>query len=573
MKINIKFLKNYNWYLIAALIISILIPLILQSSILFDKYTFSDDVEHQVAYLYSFQDTELFKNDYIKSIVGLFNCIGFNFIYYVGLLFIDDLILLSKLIILPLSFISSLYLFKIGKEIKDDFCGFIISTLFIFTHIKLLSAGTQNSFLFPLLIIFLYYFIKKHYFKMMLTIAIMTIIYAPSALIAYVAYFLSFFKVLNKRIFLNCSKKAIVYFILTGLISFSIYLPTMLITEKEKFLLNQYIPKKEVFANLINPINYHSNAKYLELNLNGRRSLFSGNSIESFLVDILSNNNPRISLTLIKGKVYHREFLLLFAFCMLIVLRKKINKMPLEVNILLLSGLIMYILSFCLMLLLFYPGRYFAAPWSLYLITFISVNFESFVNQINSSLCKNLNLKESSHLINKFNLFLIFYLLLFLVDFKILSPDYSMKKVKKNHTPVFNFIEKLPKDVLIAAPIKEADYIPLLSKKSVYISFEVLDLTQELRRRAYAFYDAYFATDQNDLKDFCRNENIDYILVNKESFIEKSHIELVSPYKEYIIDKIRKNNNKKGAFVLEKIDDNKKIYDSNYFYILDCKML
>jgi len=84
------------------------------------------------------------------------------------------------------------------------------------------------------------------------------------------------------------------------------------------------------------------------------------------------------------------------------------------------------------------------------------------------------------------------------------STDAGLNMDVRSQRRLYDFLGHLPKDVLIAGWPTDVDNVPYVSRRQVFISFELHQVlhqgyAEEMRRRMRAFIDAYFATDPRAL--------------------------------------------------------------------------
>ena len=100
-----------------------------------------------------------------------------------------------------------------------------------------------------------------------------------------------------------------------------------------------------------------------------------------------------------------------------------------------------------------------------------------------------------------------------------------------NYRPVsaielYNFLEKQPKNSLIASLTAEANYIPMFAKRSVLVAEEYaipyhLGYYSQLRDRALALITAQYAIQKDVLIEFIQDYKVDFFLLEDSSFTLK----------------------------------------------------
>ena len=84
------------------------------------------------------------------------------------------------------------------------------------------------------------------------------------------------------------------------------------------------------------------------------------------------------------------------------------------------------------------------------------------------------------------------------------STDAGLNVNEESQRRLYDFLGRLPKDILIAGWPTDLDNVPYLSRRQVFINYELHQVlhqgyADEMRRRMRALIDAYFATDQRAL--------------------------------------------------------------------------
>jgi len=514
--------------LAATLVMALHVSIASQQPLLENPDLFIDDARIHVAWAHKLYDPELFQNDEVIRLSQVQASPGYAFIYRVTAT-LDDLmrafgsenlaevadeylnpLTVSKFLPIILCLTTAIYLFNIGREIKGNLAGFLISNLFIFTCYYLLADGLQRSFSVPLFIIFFYYLLKKNSVKISVALVLSALLYPPVFLISALALFIC----------LIFEKKSISYFVkpdrellilsagmAAGL--FILVLNTFLLDKPEVYF-TRYTPWSEITSS--------------PLYLPGGRHVMFKKIPEPFL--FLPYHPLEVSSRLHMGVVYGGTGILVGLAGLLLLLRKfRPTLPPREPWCALASGVILYFAALALMFLLYFPSRYFYIPWLVFVLCFIAVNFEDAVARV-----WNFARKRSRGAPGRapYHVFLIPVLIAGLASAYEIGYFSGYQAPKGVETAaacpqmknLLSFLGGLPKDALIAGPPEIMDFVPLVSRRSVYCTEEAQDFSPELSRRAREFFTAYFAEDFTAVERFCTRENIDYLVVDKSKFKE-----------------------------------------------------
>jgi hypothetical protein len=90
-------------------------------------------------------------------------------------------------------------------------------------------------------------------------------------------------------------------------------------------------------------------------------------------------------------------------------------------------------------------------------------------------------------------------------------------------TPTVRFIGTLPKDVLVAAPLKASSFIQYLAlRRTLFSSItntnHYYGYAVENERRIRAYYEAYYARDLETVRRFAATYHVDYLVVDALDF-------------------------------------------------------
>lgn len=506
-------------YLIILIIIGLLFSVSLQSIAFTSKYIVNDDVRASLFIIPKFNDSDLFKNDILAdhALAGIGSTKAVQLLYSTLDKFIE-FILITKILPIILFLVSLIFFYLTSKQLFKKETAFISSVLFtLFSwSLQLFSGGLSRAFLLPLLIIFLYFFLKDKDIPTFITILVSSFLYPPSTLIMLLTYSLTF---VNKNLIQNIKSKKFIYLLITALICVLI-------------IQNISVPKNKEIGSFYS---FKEVIKMEEFQVGGKIPVLNG------IFSIIKPYNTGIKTSLTKNPI--AILILLSIISIFVRTNNNLNK---KLKIFAISGLILYFLSFILLFKIYIPIRY-LLPVYLVLIFFIS-------NRINKF---NFNLKK----------LILISLLLFLIFIPHLRRDLTICWDKD----IYNFISTLPKDSLIVGYPKDLDCIPLFSKRSVLINDELnipfaKNYYEKIKLRLIDLFIAYYSDNEQDIINLCKKYNITHILVNKERFskdsLNKERI-YYNPFDKLI--KERKNND----FILPKQED-KAIFSSKNQFILSC---
>lgn len=218
--------------------------LLVQYPALVDPYKVTDDLR-QYFWMARFQDRSLFPDDHlfyqvkrvrVVSVLGVelvfqFVSLGFSLFYQLASVLVSPLVF-NKVLPFGLMWVSLAYLFRLGRLLKDDLTGILMSLFFIVyslcapDNISLLT-GLPRSFQFPLLIAFLYMMKRRSSVGMAVILVIDMLIYAPLFFISAAAWALSFVHLQGGRIRIDLHPRRVAPLLVAGLIAGLLFLPAV----------------------------------------------------------------------------------------------------------------------------------------------------------------------------------------------------------------------------------------------------------------------------------------------------------------------------------------------------------
>jgi hypothetical protein len=142
-----------------------------------------------------FQDPGLFPSDHLldrylldvhifgRAIPVYPRGLGYGILFFGASFFVDH-VLLSKYLVFLLMPVSIFYLYKLGRSFRGKREGLMISFFFIFLMLGAyqsisIASGLQRSFAIPLLIIFVYYLLEEKYVGVGFLILLSALFYLP----------------------------------------------------------------------------------------------------------------------------------------------------------------------------------------------------------------------------------------------------------------------------------------------------------------------------------------------------------------------------------------------------------
>jgi hypothetical protein len=138
---------------------------------------------------------------------------------------------------------------------------------------------------------------------------------------------------------------------------------------------------------------------------------------------------------------------------------------------------------------------------------------------------------------------------------------------------LFEFVETLPGDSLLAGPPVVMDSIPLFAKRKVFVSDEAVQplyvrYYAEISARVRATYGAYYSSDVGTVEEFVETRGVDYMVVQIDDFTHRLHRSRYywEPYNSYVASLI--GSRPASDFVFAQAPEQSIVYDDGYFRIV-----
>jgi hypothetical protein len=155
---------------------------------------------------------------------------------------------------------------------------------------------------------------------------------------------------------------------------------------------------------------------------------------------------------------------------------------------------------------------------------------------------------------------MLFYVQVFHARFYVASPA---------ERELYQYLETLPQDIVIGGSPCLLDGVPLFAKRQILFSCEDPHPDQELMLQALQ---AYYAEDPRQIDGFCREQGLDYLVVNESEFAPE-HIEGGRYFFEPFNSLLQPELNERSRFALNNVPDAAKGFQSGDVYVAPCDAL
>lgn len=558
---NLKSKITLFW-LILSLLFSLFYSYLALQQAFSSEYIIQDDARQHVFWMLRFTDRNLFPNDLIADYFQSVAPAGYNFLYWIINKIGIDPITFSKLLPSILGLVTTVYCFALTLELLPlPFTGFIASLLLnqnLWLQDGLIS-GTPKAFAPPLLVAFLYYFLKRSILGVSLAIIFFGLFYPSLVFVCCGLLAVSLFSFKNWRVKLP-EKKQDYIFTFTGLIfAFLVLLPYAVATSE------------------FSPIITATQARALPEFMAGERAAFFNDNPWDFWFNG-SRSSLRIPSALMPPLAY-------LALLFKIIKRKnkvsdrnikwlRVNSQITILPRLLLASLIVFFIAHALIFTLHLPSRYTQHSIRIIVILVASIVL-TFIWEF---------LLKKSQPRNTLQKIIYPILALLLAVVLIFYPHTTdrfvwTRYIVGNETALYEFLQQQPKDILIASLSEEADNLPSFSHRSILVSREYAipyhwGYYQPFRQRAVDLIEAQYSTNITLVKNLITKYKITYWLIENSSFTPEyiADNEWIKQHKP-VAQNALKNLQQGQIPIIAKAQTNCSIFKSDRFNLLDSNCL
>lgn len=564
-----------NRQLLLVLVISLFVSTYFLSSYFLDQYRVVRDVQN-FYWMARAQDPALFPIDFIylgsyrvlpleifgKHVVLQPLSLGYGLIFYVAAMVIDYAWLV-KIAALILLLVSVIYLFSFGKQFGEKEAAVSLSLLFVFFMLASplsisIFSGLQRAFALPILIVFLYYLSGNRYAAAALVIVGASLIYLPNLPLMVLTYLMVLVKFgFPFKTSLSLNKKRVLPLLLAVL--FSSFVAAFGVASQLRLLPNQ---DTELFVAAVEqntPVHDlprfqtgGSTPLFIGFPFLGRAGIFdTGGDVLNFIV-----------LMIFSALIYK------------IAGRSSLARIPRPVWYLAAAGLVMYAVSLFFVFVLssfalYLPSRYTRSTLMLAALFYVGLNWSDLIRLLPNWLRRNRKLivfacvsfvfmLGSVYLISPNRQLLIptfwfiglvacglltplgvsalawliaiqpsrlgalrwgvatIILLLTILMATIYIDILGVKTTNPSaeERAAYEFVATLPKDAVMIGDPDLMTSIPLFSKRSVLFR----EMFPHPQAPITQYFDSQYADTPQPMLDFCRQYQVNYVILNQEEF-------------------------------------------------------
>ncbi|QLE57066.1 hypothetical protein [Nostoc sp. TCL26-01] len=449
------------------------------------EYVAQDDARVYVFWMQQFVDPELFPHDLIANYFKSITPLGFATFYKLMASIGVHPLFLSKILPICLGLIITIYCFWLCLEIFPIPIAGFISTLLLNQSLWFKSdlvSATPKAFVYPLLLAFLYYFLRQSWLIIYLIIVLQGLFYPPLLFI-------------SLGILLIHLRRNYVWLVVILGLGFLVMLPYALTSSE------------------FGPVVTASQARTMpELWTGGRHPFFDSNPWQFWLIGQHSGiipplMPPLIWIGLLLPILLRNGFQ--FSLVSLLTIQVKILQQIIIVS------LYLFFAAHAVLLKLFFPTRY--TIHSLRIVMAIAAGIT-----VTLILDKFFHIYQEKH--NLWQLILAATLVFVLLFYPNLSDHFPITDYRQSgESALYKFLQQQPKNSLIATLSDEADNIPTFGKRSILIGREYalpfhLGYYSQIRQRTTDLIQAQYSQNLEPAKRLIQIYKVNLWLVEHTAF-------------------------------------------------------
>lgn len=518
-------------YLWLSLLVSLLYSLPALQEAFSSEYVIQDDARQHVFWMRRFLAPDLFPNDLIADYFQSVAPWGYTSLYqllaWVGL----DPVTLSKLLPAVLGWVITIYCFGTTLQILPvPIAGFAAATL-LNQNLWMrddLSSATPGAFFYPIFLAFLYYLLRSSLLPTLATIALQGLFYPQCVFLSAGILLLRLLDWQGRKLRLT-PNRAQIRFCLSGL-------------GVAGLVILLYALKSSQFGSVITAAEARPMIAFSPM---GWSAFFTDPFVDFWICGKRSGLIPTEWCDLAKNRQEVPQWWLgLLRFpslslgLLLPILLKFKARFPLAEQIrngsLLLQGVVvslgMFLLAHLLLFRLHLPNRYTEHSFRIFLALAAGMSLIILWDRLLHWVMKwVMKWKPSSQVRPKVafssTAILIIVLIIFPYSLEIDHDPFPVTGyVHGKHPAIYKFLEKQPKDIVIASLAEPANQIPTFAQRSLLAGGEGYLLPyhpqyfQEMSRRLVDLIAAQYSPDLALVKAFIRKYGVDFWLLDRESF-------------------------------------------------------
>jgi hypothetical protein len=115
---------------------------------------------------------------------------------------------------------------------------------------------------------------------------------------------------------------------------------------------------------------------------------------------------------------------------------------------------------------------------------------------------------------------------------------------------LYKYLQSTPKNSLIAGPPDVMDNVITFAHRKAFVTYELahtwyISYWDRVKKRHFDFFRAYYSDDPEEIRRFCRDNQIDYLVVREEDFFPRRLVQgdlYFEPFDTYIRDILKSHH-------------------------------
>ncbi|GAA6616547.1 hypothetical protein [Scytonema sp. NUACC26] len=464
------------------------------------QYIIQDDARQHIFWMQRFVDHQLFPKDLITDYFESISPPGYKAFYQILAIIGINPILASKILPVLLGIMTTVYCFGICVEILPipltGFIGTLLLNQGLWLGDDLLSA-TSRAFLYPFFFAFTYYLLKRALFPCLIFLALLGLFYPGFVLISVGILILPIFKFHNGLLRLSRERSDYLFCGLGILVAFGSLLPYFL------------------DASQFSPLMTVKEARTLpEFLSSGRMSFFHDENPWRFWFSAsraglrISFNPPIVFLGLFLPLLLQLKA----RFPLVQQVRENISTL----THLIITSLFLFFAAHILLFKLYLPSRFTVHSSKIILALATAIALTLILDAI-------LNTSRKRRILGIFTTVIVGTFIVFYPNIIWKNNFPSNSYVVGQTTGLYQFLQKYPKDTLIASLLGEANNIPSFAQRPILVGSEYaiayhIGYYRQLRQRLADLIRAHYSPDLADTQNLIQKYGVDFLLVEKGVF-------------------------------------------------------
>jgi hypothetical protein len=476
------------------------------------NYVVEEDEREFVFWMQQFLDPELFTNDLITEYFKSITPLGYKALFWMMAKLAINPVLVSKLLLLIIPLIGSIYIFFICLEILPIPIAGCMAIIMFNQNVWMNSvlSSTPRGFVYLFLPAFIYYVLRQSLLGCLIVILLQGVFYPPYIFIFAGILLIRLIHWQQGKITISTEKKEL---LLSGLglgLALLIMLPYA-------FSTSEFGPTVTLTEARLMP----------EFAQTGRSPFFDDNDLINFYFMGWQSG-------MFAAGPFKPPRLIWFAFLLPILLRfngqfplaKQVNRSVFILLQIILVSLAMFAVAHHFFLRLYFPNRYVMHTLRIVLVIAAAIAITVFLDTILAWAIKTTSnyLSWQSLVVLATSVFIIVSLIFLPVYLNMRDFGFPRTPYLQAHErELYDFLGKQPKDTVTASLTSEVDNLPTFAKRPILIGFEYanpyhLGYYKQIEKRAKALIYTQYSPQLEDLKRFIEQYRVDYFLIDQQAF-------------------------------------------------------